>query len=137
MKRLLLVLLLSSAVACQRPTTNSAGSPPSPTPGETSSDGYPSKEELLTYLEGKSMPLVVGQSDAKPADSIVLHREQIEALSVSQGGYSVNGGPWNTSVTFLVNTEKGKYAVVADVQHRRVENKRAFFGLNFKEVARQ
>jgi hypothetical protein len=137
MKRLLPLVLLGCLVGCNRLGPAPAVTPPAPAPAADGSDGYPSKAEVLDYLDGKPMPLALAGPDAKPGNTVTLRPDHIDALQVEQGGVAVDGGPWKTSVTFLVHTPEGKYAVRAQVLHRRVEDKRAFFGLEFKEVARQ
>ena len=94
---------------------------------------YPSKDEVLDYLDGKT----IAQSLEKGAPRFVLKRDQVEALEVDKSATSVGDGPWVTSVTFIANAGDGRYAVKLTVQHRRVEDKRAFFGFTVQEVAKQ
>jgi hypothetical protein len=133
MKCLSLVLLIGCAFGCNRVGQTAAVGPSA----ANGSDAYPAKDEVLEYLDGKAMPLALSSPEAKAGSTVTLRRDQIEALEVQSSGTSVNGGPWNSSITFLVNTSNGKYAVRADVLHRRVEDKRAFFGLEFKDIAKQ
>jgi hypothetical protein len=133
-KRLLPLVLVGCAFGCNRVGPAPAVAPPAPAEG---ADAYPSKAEVLDYLDGKPMPLALIGPDAKADNTVTLRRDQIDALEVDRGGSAVNGGPWMTSVTFLANTPQGKYAVRAQVLHRRVEDKRAFFGVEFKEVVKQ
>src|SRR4051812_20312204 len=127
MRRLLPLVLIGCAFGCNRLGPAPAVAPPAPAPTE-GSDSFPSKAEVLDYLDGKPMPLALAGPEAKAGNTVTLRRDQIDALQVDRGGSSVNGGPWLTSITFLANTPEGKYAVRAQVQHRRVEGKRAFFG---------
>ena len=136
MKRLLPLVLVGCAFGCNRMGPAPAVAPPAPAPAE-GSDSYPSKAEVLDYVDGKPMPLALTGPDAKADNTVALRRDQIDALEVDRGGSSADGGPWLTSVTFLADTPRGKYAVRAQVQHRRVEDKRAFFGVEFKEVVKQ
>ena len=131
MKRLILVMLFACAFGCTR-VGSTAG-----TGSDEAADSYPSKAEVLDYLNGKPMPLALSGPEAKAENMVTLQKGEIHALEVQKAGTSVDNGPWVTSITFLIDTATGKYAVRAEVKHRRVENQRAFFGLEFKEVAKQ
>lgn len=56
---------------------------------------------------------------------------------MEQSGTSVGDGPWSTNVTFIAKSGMERYAVKLTVQHRRVENKRAFFGFRVQDIALQ
>jgi hypothetical protein len=136
MKRLILFVLFACSIGCTRVGSTAGVAPAAPAPVEAA-DGHPSKAEVLDYLDGKPMPLALSGPEAKADNTVTLQKGEIDALEVEQAGTSVDGGPWVTKITFLVNSATGKYAVRAEVKHRRVENKRAFFGLEFREIAKQ
>jgi hypothetical protein len=130
----LLLLIALSAAGCNRSAPG--GQPPMPEslPAQ-SQETYPTKAEVVDYLDGKTMPTKV---PPEPNDKgIVLKRDQIEALEVATSTIKFGDGPWQTDVTFLVKMPAGRYGVRATVKHRRVEGKRAFFGIDFLEVAEQ
>jgi hypothetical protein len=142
MMRVLPVLLVVAVVGCNRlAPTNPAIAPSNGpvTPAQDGgSEGYPSKAEVLDYLDGKELPLhPKDQPNGKPSETVTLRKDRIEALSVEQSGTSFDNGPWQTRITFIVEAGNAKYGVRATVQHRRVENKRAFFGIEYSEVAKQ
>jgi hypothetical protein len=84
------------------------------------------------------MPTHLPVQQGEMADKgVVLKRDQIAALEVEQKNVKFDDGPWMTDVTFLVTAPDARYAVRATVKHRQVEGKRAFFGLDFLEVAKQ
>jgi hypothetical protein len=124
------------ATGCNRPAAT-PGLPTSTTGGGPDTS-YPTKDEVLTYLDGKTMPtrLPVQQGDM-PDKDLLLKRDQITALEVDQKAMKFDDGPWLTDLTFLVNGPEARYAVRATVKHRQVEGKRAFFGVEFREVAKQ
>jgi len=98
---ILLAVFSLGAVGCNWQAKTAPAPVPSPAPaaGATGgSEAYPSKDEVLDYLD-----------------------------EVDQGGTSVGDGPWSTKVTFIAKSGMERYAVKMSVQHRRVENKRAFF----------
>jgi hypothetical protein len=109
--------------------------------GNTASQGseaWPSEDEVRTYLDGKSLPLKVeGGAPAADGPSVTIRGGNIKALEVTQGGVQGNGGPWSTRVTFLYDDQGTKYAVEANVQHRKVKDQRAFFGFDVTRVAKQ
>jgi len=131
---LLLLLLMTGIVGCDRTRAPRAAVAPDVTMSPAGvPDAYPTKDEVLDYLDGKT----IAQSLEKGTPQFVLKREQVEALEVEQGGTMVSNGPWVTSVTFIANSGDGRYAVRLTVQHRPVEDKRAFFGFTVQEVAKQ
>jgi hypothetical protein len=69
--------------------------------------------------------------------SISIRRENIKALEVSEGGVQASGEPWSTRVTFLYDDQGNRYAVEANVLHRKVKDQRAFFGFDVTRVAKQ
>jgi hypothetical protein len=122
------------AIGCNRVGPNGA-SAPGAVPATDPEANYPTRSEIIDYLDGKTMPSRV---PADPKDAgILIRRDQIDALEVEKRASRINDGPWSTDVTFLLKTPDGKYAVRATVEHRRVEGKRAFFGIDFREVAKQ
>ena len=132
--RAVLHLLVLSVLGCNRAVP--VGPVPEPdNPVAAAASEYPTKAEVMDYLDGKTMPSKV---PTNPNDKgIVLKREQIEALEVTQSATQFNDNPWTTDVTFLVRTPDGRYGARATVSHRKVEGKRAFFGVEFREVAKQ
>jgi hypothetical protein len=133
-----LVVLALGAVGCDRTNAPGLAVAPSRTVGGAPADpsqAYPSKEEVLDYLDGKTISRT--QPPSKDEPQFILRQAQIEALEVSQSGTSVNDGPWTTAVTCIAKTDEGRFAVKLTVQHRRVENKRAFFGFQVSEIAKQ
>ncbi len=99
---------------------------------------YLSKEEVLDYLDGKAMALPGSSNTADKAElSCIFKRDQVEALEVEKGFVSINDGPRNTNVTFILNSDRGRYAVKCSVAYRRVENKCAFFGFDVRELGKQ
>jgi hypothetical protein len=89
---------------------------------------------VLAYLDGKVIALTGPDKVGKP---YTLKKDQVEALEVGQNAGSVNDGPWTTTVTFIANTDKGRYAVKCRVHYRMIEEKCAFFGFDAEEVAKQ
>ena len=134
----LLAVLSLSAVGCNWQAKTAPAPVPSPAPAAVStagSEAYPSKDEVLDYLDGKTIarPDPSGKSEPR----FIFSRGSVEALEVDQGGTSVGDGPWTTRVTFIAKTGMERYAVKMSVQHRRVENKRAFFGFFVQDIALQ
>jgi hypothetical protein len=134
---IVLVVLALGAIGCDRRTVPAVAvgpARPGATPAE-SSESYPSKEEVLDYLDGKT----ISRTDPPAKDELqfTLRRDQIEALEVDKSGTSVGDGPWTTTVTFIAKADETRYAVKLTVKHRRIEDKRAFFGFHVSEVAKQ
>jgi hypothetical protein len=104
----------------------------------TEDSPYPSKQEIIDYLDFK--PITLSDKGPKPDQggwSHTIRRGQIEALAVDQSSWSINDGPKHTDVTFILNSDNGRYAVKVAVAYRRIEKKCAFFGFEVKEVGRQ
>jgi hypothetical protein len=137
--RLLALLLCVAAVGtgCGTPAPPPAPEPePVPKPAEPN-DGWPTRGEVLAYLDGKSVPFSDPNRPSGERDtSHVLKRDQIEALEVKHSGTRVEDGPWDTPVSFIFNTAAGRYAVDAVVSHKLIENKRAFFGFRVRAVSK-
>src|SRR5262245_33067891 len=136
-----LLLLALVALGCQRAESTFAVVGPSPRnvsprPKEPS-EAYPTKEEVLDYLDGKTISLSAPEPPKTGEAQFVLKRDQLEALEVSESGSKAGDGPWTTGVSLLAKTDEGRYAVKMTVQHRRVENKRAIFGCHVAEMAKQ
>jgi hypothetical protein len=101
-------------------------------------DSTPTKEELLIYLHGKTVDVGQRSTDKGKKTSFSIDRTKITALELGTSSYKANDEPWHSSCTFLYDAGDGvRYAVEADFEHRKVDNKRAFFGLNVKRVAEQ
>jgi hypothetical protein len=136
--RLLFVFaLVLPALSClPGPTVRVPG--PAATQKDTGSDAWPSSEEVLEYLDGKKLPLEVKDGNPDFGHSVTMQRVNIVALEVSHGGAHAGGEPWSTSITFIYDAPgDGKYAVDGRVQHRKVADKRAFFGFDVTRVAKQ
>jgi hypothetical protein len=134
-----LFLVSLAALGCQRAESTFAVAPSVGKANQPAkaSEAYPSKEEVLDYLDGKTISLSASEPPKKGDAQFVLKRDQIEALEVSESGSKAGDGPWTTGVSLLVKTEEGRYAVKMTVQHRRVEEKRAFYGFHVTEMAKQ
>jgi hypothetical protein len=132
----LLVLLSLVPLGCQPTTATFTAVAPSPK-AKGPSQAYPTKEEVLDYLDGKTISLDAPEAPAKEKAQLVVKRNQIEALEVSDSGSKLGDGPWVTGVTFLLKTDQGSYAVKMTVQHQLVDDKRAFFGFRVTEMSKQ
>lgn len=135
---ILLGVLTLGILGCNWQAKTAPAPAPGPAPSAVttgSSEAYPSKDEVIDYLDGKTIarPDPSGKSEPR----FVFARDSIEALEVDQGGTSVGDGPWSTKVTFIAKSGMERYAVKMTVQHRRVENKRAFFGFFVQDIAQQ
>ena len=99
------------------------------------------REEVLNYLDGKELPLAVpGPGEPKlegEPPTVVLKRDQITVLDPEPGVRAVDTAPWTSKVTFLYAHDGERYAVEATVDHKLVENQRAFFGFRPRRVAKQ
>jgi hypothetical protein len=122
-----LLLLLAS---CQRLTApmgaTTFGSPNASHRGE----GDLTAEEVRDYLDGKALEVGDG------AAPITMHKAGIKAMAFG-GGYSGNGEPWHSEITFIYDSGTASYAVIADIEHRAVEDHQAFFGFKVKRIAKQ
>ena len=93
-------------------------------------------EEVKNYLDGKTLD-VSGAKEKAGAATYTIRKEGITALKIGNGA-SVNNEPWVHEVTFLYDSGMGEvYAVIADVEHRMVDSRQAFFGFTVKRVVRQ
>jgi hypothetical protein len=118
---------------------SSIGPAPAPTnaPGQTRVD-YPTNDEVLDYLDGKDIALSDPESGSDlAAKSCTLRRSQIDALEVAQNKVTPVGEPSISGVTFILNSDRGRYAVHGVVSYRLVQEKCAFFGFNVLEVCKQ
>ena|SRR5262249_37651552 len=132
---LVLLVLAIWGATCDRTAPVSA---PQTTTIKEPRRSLPPKEEVLEYLDGKGIALTEPQRMPEKADKLhMLQKTQIEALEVGQSAGSVNDGPWTTTVTFIANTDRGRFAVKCWVHYRMVEEKCAFFGFDVKEVVKQ
>jgi hypothetical protein len=108
------------------------------TPADMGSDAWPTDDEVREYLDGKSLPLTSEQGqDGKQGPPITIRRANIVALEVNKTGVRSGGDPWSTSATFLYDDLGTKYAIEVRVSHRKIGDKRAFFGLEVARVAKQ
>lgn len=134
MRRILPLLLLAAVLACDRPQGSPFKVAPSVftvPPPDTGGDAYPSRAEVLAYLDGKELPVA-----GRPGETVTIRKDRVRDLQVDTGGRG-RGSPWRTSIKFLVTRADGQFAVNADVLHQKVQGERAFFGLEFKTVAKQ
>jgi hypothetical protein len=133
---ILLAVLMFGILGCNWRTATAPAVAPSATgAANESSDAYPSKDDVVDYLEGKT----IARSDptAKAGPQFVFQRDHVEAMEVEKSGTMVSDGPWTTTVRFIAKSGMERYAVTMTVQHRRVENKRAFFGYRVHDVELQ
>src|SRR5262249_4009141 len=101
-------------------------------------DDYPTKEEVLDYLDGKAIVLSDPATGSDPAaKSSTLNRSQIEALEVRSAKSTSPGEPSVTAVTFIVNSDHGRYMVHGLVSYGFVQTKCAFVGFKVVEVSKQ
>jgi hypothetical protein len=122
-----LLLLLAS---CQRLTAPlGVATSASPTASHRS-EGDLTADEVRDYLDGKTLEVGDG------AAPITMHKAAIKAIAFG-GGYSGNGEPWHSEITFIYDSGMGSYAVIADIEHRAVEDHQAFFGFKVKRIAKQ
>jgi hypothetical protein len=129
----LLLVILVGAAGCDR-RTSATFNTIAPVPARTS-EGTPTKDEVLDYLDGKEI-LLAGGHPPLDGPKYTIRKADIEALKVGSGA-SVNNGPWSTEIDLLLNTGQGRFAILARVEHKLIENKRAFFGYKIERVARQ
>jgi hypothetical protein len=131
---LLLLLLALSGLACNRPSAPPVLGTPSTSEGR---GNYPLKEEVIEYLDGKTINLADPKGKEKSPIVHKLRKNEIEALEIGKSASSFDNGPWSTDMTFIARTDGGRFALKGRVQYRIVENKCAFFGFEISEVARQ
>ena len=89
----------------------------------------PSKEEVLAYLDGKTI-----HPPGADKSEITLKKEQIRALEVETSSSRAGNEPWSTAVRFVVTTDQGRYAVEIWVRHNTVENERVIYGFDVKRL---
>jgi hypothetical protein len=110
---------------------------PAPSPGPNGSEGIPTREQVLTYLDGKTVTLPgpddKGDSRDRPH---TLRREQVEAIEVGSAA-QIDSEPWEVDVKLVVNTGEGRYAVHLEIRHELIDNQRVFYGHKVKTVTRQ
>ena len=106
----------------------------------------PTGDEILTYLDGKQLPLPnddrplrLPRGAAGPAASrtIALERAKVTALEVDPAAARTDDQPWDREVRFLYADGRHTYAVIGHILHRRLDGRIAFFGFDVTEVARQ
>ncbi len=110
-------------------------------PAEKEADAWPTNQEILAYLDGKTISEPAPSTPVKGSESgqksFVLKKGEISSLEVKKSGVAVSGEPWSTPIHFIFNEGGRKYAVDARVDHRKVDDKRAFFGLQAERIAEQ
>ncbi len=110
-------------------------------PAGSEADAWPSDQEILAYLDGKTIfeptPASSEKGGSVPPKSFLLKAGNISSLEVKKSGVAVSGEPWTTPIHFILDEGGRKYAVDASVDHRKVDNKRAFFGLKAERIAEQ
>lgn len=136
---ILCLFFIFGGIACRPASlpTGASVAPPTPAP-TTQSEAWPSKDEVLAYLDGK--PISLAESSDSPEKDKKRHtikKDQIEVLQVTTAGSHSGGEPWSTEINFVINTGEARYAVVGRVEHKLIESKRAFFGFQVQKVARQ
>lgn len=136
-----LVLLGTLAAGCERrqsleQTKKATGGSDSTFTAADERSGYPTKEWMLEYLDGKSLTFPDSTAQEEAA-TLLIQKEGIEALQFADTASSVNGGPWSTELTFLYNTGEKRYAVVGSIEYREVEGQFAFFGFDVTTIAEQ
>jgi hypothetical protein len=124
-----------AALIAQASQLVSGGGSATPASAETT----PTKEEIAGYLNGKTLPLpetdsVALQGNASSKSCIL--KDGLEALEKGNG-WSYNNEPWTTPIVFLYSDGDARYAVEADIYHKPVGDKTAFFGFTVKKVAKQ
>jgi hypothetical protein len=113
-------------------------SQPAADTAEKNSDAWPTDDEVREYLDGKTLPLQAEPgNEGKQGRSITIRKANIVALEVNKSGARGAGEPWSTSATFIYDDQGTKYAIEVRVSHRKVAGKRAFFGLDVTQVAKQ
>lgn len=105
-------------------------------PSREGTDSTPSKEEVLAYLNGKEITAETTTDKAKKL-TFAINRANITALEIGSTSSRVGDSPWSSSCTFLYDNGNVRLAVEIDFEHRKVDNKRAFFGMHVKRVAEQ
>jgi hypothetical protein len=137
------LFMLASGLACNRTpsgpnpsaSTTAAGAAPATTEPNR---GWPTKDEVLEYLDGKSITLADPTQPPRPENKPhIIKREQIEVLEVATVGSSSGGSPWSTSIDFVLNTGQVRYAVTGRVEHKLIEKKRVFYGFTISQAAKQ
>jgi hypothetical protein len=137
------VLVLSMALitsACSRPPPQPpAQAPDAGGPGaKLDEDVWLKKEDLLAYLEGKSLPLRVPAEGKDPPPTVILTRKQVEAVEVEQRIDSGASHPWgSTPASLIVRVDDARYVIRLQVLHRLVEGKRVFKEFEVREVVKQ
>jgi hypothetical protein len=107
---------------------------PAPTPGPEGSAGIPTREQILTYLDGRPIDLA-GKGDV-PKSPHTLRRDQIEAIEVGSAA-QIDSEPWEVEVKLVLNTGGGRYAVHLEIQHELIDRQRVFYGHKVTAVTRQ
>jgi hypothetical protein len=106
-------------------------------PGKTRDD-YPTKEEVLDYLDGKAIALSDPETEGdRAAKSYTLKRSRIEALEVARNKATPLGEPSVSAVTFILNSDQGRYLVHGLVSYRLVQEKCAFSSFKVVESSKQ
>jgi hypothetical protein len=93
---------------------------------------------VLDYLDGKDIALSDPATGSdQGAKSCTLKRNQIHALEVARSKATPLGKPSMSGVTFILNSDRGRYAVQGVFSYRFVQEKCAFFGFKVVEVSKQ
>src|SRR5947209_8591513 len=132
--RLLIPILIAAAAVtgCDSYSTTT-----SPAPAARGNEAWPTRDEVLAYLDGKAIPLTSDPAGgAAEVRKWTFRPDRVEAVEVVHEG-SHSGGPWTTPVHLIVDTDDGQFAVTLQVSHQLIECRRAFYGYEFVRAARQ
>jgi hypothetical protein len=119
-------------VTSPTPAAPASAAPTAPTPPSN----FPSQSDTVEHLDGKPIALASPDAPDKPLTHTV-RKSQIEAMQFGDTACSINDEPWSTRVTYMLNTDNGRYVVEGELQYRRVGGKCAFFGFAPQKIERQ
>jgi len=132
MKLRFALLVLVLALSCE-------SAPRHLTPDPSLEDCFPTNPEVLSYLEGKPLPLdqAIPASKRRPWDrAINIKLEGITALSVATNGKRSGDGLWATTVTFMYDTGRARYRIEMIARHERIGERRVFHDHVLKRLIR-
>lgn len=143
MRCILSVVILGCVVGCgsDRPAPVTAKLPDPPvvfdfSGGSKSTTPKLTKDELLSYLDGKEL----AHDSLKGADGkalkLKLQKDSITALEISSNIHYSNDNVVNP-FHMIYKAAEGTYVIDGEVHHRMIESTRAFYRLKFETVAKQ
>ena len=100
------------------------------------SDSSPSKEEVLGYLDGKTLDLSEAEPQDKGAAKTIMKKAGIKSLHIGNSS-RINNDPWWTDIQFIYDTGASRYVVIGRIEHQLIADQRAFFGFTKSRVAKQ